>query len=217
MIIKSKKQDDMARLTFTERNINSYKKAVDVPKELIEKYAQVLPEKLIDIWKSMGFGIYEDGFIQFVNPEEYEFIFEYVDKLLEPSIIWATTALGDLVMWEGNKGWTISPEEGNRNVLINVRQCNSHVIGEMDFVLDFVLGDEHGIKDKSYFASKPFLDNKSKLPPLEYGQCYGYTPAIALGGSASSKNLKVVDVKTYINIIGQSTGKIVDLMIEERR
>jgi len=52
---------------------------------------------------------------------------------------------------------------------------------------------------------------------LEYGQCYGYTPVIALGGSASSKNLKVVDVKTYINIIGQSTGKIVDLMIEERR
>ena len=72
----------------------------------------------------MGFGIYEDGFLQLVNPDEYDFMFEYIDKLLERSIILATTALSDLVMWEGNKGWTISPEEGNRNVLINVRRCD---------------------------------------------------------------------------------------------
>ena len=31
----------------------------------------------------MGYGIYEDGFIQFINPDEYEFVFDYIDKLLE--------------------------------------------------------------------------------------------------------------------------------------
>ena len=201
----------MARLTFFERNINTYKKAADVPKELIEKYTGILPVELIEIWKNMGFGIYEDGFLQLVNPEEYDFVFEYIDKLLEPSIVWATTALGDMVMWVGNKGWTISPEEGNRNELINIRQCNSHVIGEMDFVLESVVGDEHGIKDKGYFASKPYLDVKGILPPLEYGQCYGYVPAIVLGGSASIKNLKIIDVKSYIDVIGQTVGKIIDL------
>ena len=201
----------MARLTFTERNQNSYEKAGDVPESLIQKYTGMLPDELIEIWKNMGFGIYEDGFLQLVNPDEYEFMFEYIDKLLEPSIIWATTALGDLVMWEGNKGWTISQEEGNRNVLINVRRCNSHVIGEMGFVLNFIVGDEYGIKDKAFFASKPYLEIKGKLPPLKYGECYGYVPAIALGGKASSKNLKVVDVITYIDIIGQTVGKIIDL------
>lgn len=35
----------------------------------------------------MGFGIFEDGFVQLVNPVEYEFAFDYIDKLLEPSII----------------------------------------------------------------------------------------------------------------------------------
>lgn len=201
----------MARLTFVERNRDSYKKVTDVPEKLIEKYSGVLPDELIEIWKNMGFGIYEDGFIQLVNPDEYDFIFEYVDKLLEPSIVYATTALGDVLMWEGNKGWTISPKEGNRNVFINVRHCNSHVIGDMRFILNFVMGDEHGIIDKGYFASKPYLDIKGKLPPLEYGQCYGYVPAIALGGSKSVKNLKIVDTKTYIDITGQAVGKIIDL------
>lgn len=31
------------------------------------------------------------------------------------------------------------------------------------------------------------------------------------GGRASNKNMQVVDAKTYINIIGQAVGKIIDL------
>ncbi|MDR0605083.1 MAG: DUF1851 domain-containing protein [Bacteroidales bacterium] len=201
----------MARLNFEERNRNSYQKISDVPKEVIDKYKGVLPNELITIWKTMGFGIYENGFLQLVNPDEYEFVFEYVDKLLEPSIVWATTALGDILMWEGNQNWTISEDEGNRNVLINVRRCNNHVVGDMEAVLDFFLGDETAIAHKDCFDSKPYLNIKGKLSPLEYGQCYGYVPAIALGGSASIKNLKIVDAKSYIDIIGQAVGKIVDL------
>lgn len=150
--------------------------------------------------------------MQLVNPDEYNFVFEYVDKLLEPSIIWAVTALGDLLMWEGNKNWTLSPDEGDRVVMINVRKCNSHIISDsMDGLLDIFLADKEYWPDKEYFAAKPYLDIKGKLPPLQYGECYGYFPALALGGSASIKNLKITDAKTYIDIIGQAAGKIVDL------
>nr|WP_255406536.1 T6SS immunity protein Tdi1 domain-containing protein [Prevotella sp. KH2C16] len=55
------------------------------------------------------------------------------------------------------------------------------------------------------------LDIKGKIPALQYSQCYGYVPALALGGKASNKNLQVVDAKTYIDIIGQVAGKIIDL------
>jgi hypothetical protein len=202
----------MALLTFEERNKNSYKKVSDVPQEVINKYKGILPDELVAIWKTMGFGIYEEGFLQLVNPDEYDFVFDYVDKLLEPSIIWAVTALGDLIMWEGNENWTIASDEGDRNNLINVRKCSSHVIGGgMDGFLDIFLADKEYWSDKDYFAAKPYLDIKGKLPLLKYGECYGYVPAIALGGSASMKNLKIVDAKTYIDIIGQAAGKIVDL------
>ena len=202
----------MALLRFEERNRDNYQKVSDIPQEVINKYKNLLPKELINIWETMGFGIYEEGFLQLVNPDEYEFVFEYVDKLLEPSIIWAVTALGDLLMWEGNENWTISPEEGDRVKIINVRKCNSQILGaSMDGVLNIFLADKEYLPDKEYFAAKPYLDIKGKLPPLEYGQCYGYFPALALGGSASIKNLKITGVKTYIEIIGQAAGKIIDL------
>ncbi len=114
-------------------------------------------------------------------------------------------------MWEGNKNWAISSNEGDRVNMINIRNRTDCILGDMEFVLDFPLGDITTIVNKEYFASKPYIDIKGKLPALKYGECYGYFPALALGGSASVKNLKVTDTKTYIDIIGQATGKIVDL------
>lgn len=195
---------------FISRNINTYIKTADVPKNIIDKYKGILPEELIYIWEKMGFGIYENGFLQMVNPDEYEFIFEYVDKLLEPTIVWGITALGDLLVWEGNENWTIAPDEGNRFFLLNVRSCKRGVIGDIDATLNTFIGREFFIKDKDFFNSKVYLDIKDKLPKLNYGECYGYVPALALGGSKSVKNLKVVDAKAYIHLIGQAVGKIID-------
>ena len=201
----------MERLTFEERNQNNYVKHSDVSIETINKYKGRLPDELLNIWNIMGYGIYENGFIQLVNPDDYDFVFKYIDKLLEPSIVFAITAMGDLLIWEGNKNWTIAPNEGNRVKQIDVRKCKSRVIGEIDFVFDILLGDDYGISGKNFFDSKPYLDIKDKLPTLEYGQCYGYVPALVLGGKVSNKNLQVVDAKTYIDIIGQAVGKIIDL------
>ncbi|MDQ7737895.1 DUF1851 domain-containing protein [Prevotella corporis] len=201
----------MARLTFEERNQNNYVKHSDVSIETINKHKGKLPDELLNIWNIMGYGIYENGFIQLVNPDDYDFVFKYIDKLLEPSIVFAITAMGDLLIWEGNKNWTIAPNEGNRVKQIDVRKCKSRVIGEIDFVFDILLGDDYGISGKNFFDSKPYLDIKDKLPTLEYGQCYGYVPALVLGGKVSNKNLQVVDAKTYIDIIGQAVGKIIDL------
>ena len=138
----------MARLTFEERNKNNYTKYGDVPIKTINKYKWVLPDELLTIWQNMGYGIYEDGFIQFINPDEYEFVFDYIDKLLEPSIVFGVTALGDLLIWEGNNNWTISPDEGNRVLLINIRKCTSEILGDMYFLLNFTLWDETAIIDK---------------------------------------------------------------------
>ena len=199
---------------FIERNQHTYVKHSDAPKEVIEKYKNMyqgqsyFPEELIWIWENMGFGVYEDGFLQIVNPSEYEFVFEYIDKLLEPRVVWGVTALGDLLVWEGNDNWTIAPDEGNRIDLIDVSNLDNKVLGgAIDVDLNILLGDEDDLID--FYNAKPYLQIKGKLPKLEYGQCYGYVPALALGGTKSNKNLKVVDTRSYIDIIGQSVGKII--------
>ena len=199
---------------FIERNQHTYVKHSDVPKEIIDKYKNMyqgqsyFPEELIWVWENMGFGVYEDGFLQIVNPDEYEFVFEYIDKLLEPTVVWGVTALGNLLVWEGNDNWTIAPDEGNRYSFIDVNELKDSVdSSRVDVFLNILVNDEEDLTED--FAAKPYLQIKGKLPKLEYGQCYGYVPALVLGGAKSNKNLKVVDIKSYIDIIGQSVGKII--------
>ena len=199
---------------FIERNQHTYAKHSDAPKEVIEKYKKIyqgqsyFPEEMIWIWENMGFGVYEDGFLQIVNPDEYEFVFEYIDKLLEPTVVWGVTALGNLLVWEGNDNWTIAPDEGNRYSFIDVNELKDSVdSSRVDVFLNILVNDEEDLTED--FAAKPYLQIKGKLPKLEYGQCYGYVPALVLGGAKSNKNLKVVDTKSYIDIIGQSVGKII--------
>ena len=61
---------------FIERNKNTYTKVYDAPQEVISKYSGVLPYELINIWKIFGLGIFEDGFLQLVNPDEYQEILD---------------------------------------------------------------------------------------------------------------------------------------------
>ncbi len=200
---------------FISRN-QDYQKVADVPQELINKYEQMFngkfPKEIVWIWQNMGFGVYEDGYLQFVNPKEYEFVFEYIDKRLDPTIVIGVSALGDLWLWEGNDNWTIAPDEGNRLSIINIRTLKKNVMGGgIDVDLNILIADEEDLEDTEVYDAKPYLDIKDDLPKLEYGQCYGYVPALALGGKKSNKNLQIVDAKSYIDIIGQAVGKIYDL------
>lgn len=194
---------------FIVRNKDTYEKVSEVPKELIAKYETILPQELIYIWKTMGLGIYEDGYLQIINPEEWDFVFQYIDKILEPSVVIGITALGDLLVWEGNDNWTIAPDEGNRLAFFNLRSMSKKIQGELHYYLKFRVKMTSFLEEE--YNAKPYLQMKDKLPKLAYGQCYGYVPALPLGGKQSNKNLKVVDAKAYINLIGEAVGKIYGL------
>ncbi|GJQ05431.1 GAD-like domain-containing protein [Capnocytophaga canimorsus] len=194
---------------FIIRNKDTYIKVADVPQELIDKYKNILPDELIWLWENMGFGIYENGYLQLVNPEEWDFVFEYIDKILEPAVVIGITALGDILVWEGNDNWTIAPDEGNRLAFFNIRNLSKKVQGKIRHFFQFRINMTSMLEEE--YKAKPYLEMKDKLPKLEYGQCYGYVPALALGGSRSNKNLQVVNAKAYIHIIGQAVGKIYDL------
>lgn len=200
---------------FFIRN-SKYIKHRDVPLELIQKYTGILPEPILEVWRRTGFGIYEHGFIQFVNPEEWDFVFEYIDLINSPVVVFAITALGDLLTWEGlGLGG-----QGNHVNLVFVNDCDDEVKSSED--IGYFLGEELDTKqddplyeDFSYFLeefrAKNYIKVKKILSPLKYGQCYGYVPLPALGGKKSYKNLQVVEAKTYVDMIGQAVGKIIDL------
>ena len=51
-------------------------------------------------------------------------------------------------------------------------------------------------------------DAVSKYDPLEYDECFGYTPLLPLGGSEKVDNIKKVKIKPHIDLITQFVGRI---------
>lgn len=197
---------------FFTRN-SKYIKHQDVSKELISKYTGILPEPILEVWRRMGLGIYEHGFIQFVNPDEWGFAIDYLINLPYRTTILGITALGDLLVWV-DQSPTVSVD------IIFVNNGESKVLSGSD--INFWLGygldtkqDTPEHEDFEYFLDEFRAQNyhkvKGLLPPLKYGQCYGYVPLPALGGKKSYKSLQVVDAKIYVDMIGQAVGKIIDL------
>ena len=200
---------------FFDRN-QDYIKYSDVPQVLIDKYTGVLPEPILEVWRRTGFGIYEHGFVQFVNPDEWTFVFDYIDLINDPVIVIGITALGDLITWEGMG----MGGQGNHINVIFVNDCDDDVMSDFDTAFWLGMGLDINMKDETHkdfefyveeWRSKNYQKVKRVLPPLAYGQCYGYTPIPALGDKKSYKTLQIVDAKTYVDMIGQASGKIIDL------
>lgn len=113
---------------FFLRNMGDYIKHSDVSDELIQKYTGILPEPILEVWRRTGFGIYEHGFIQFVDPEEWVFVFEYIDLINDPAVVFAITALGDLLTWEGMG----LGGQGKHVNLVFVNDCDDEVKSSED-------------------------------------------------------------------------------------
>ena len=91
----------MARLNFIERNKNHYIKNENVSSEIINKYKDKLPDELLTIWETLGYGIFGDGYLKIVNPNDYKDLLEetYIPVHKDPIVMFAT-AMSDLIIWE---------------------------------------------------------------------------------------------------------------------
>lgn len=193
---------------FIARN-TTYKKDRDVDPSLIEKYRDVLPAEILYIWENYGFGTFENGFIRFVDPEAYNSLLGYCDIYLEPTIVFGVTALGDLLVWEGNKNATVAQNEGNRYAVFLFRKGKKEILGTRPFVINRKIGDREFIEDKDYFdASVYFKIAEAERERLAIDESFGFSPLPALGGKEKVENIKIVKTKEYLDMIGQMVGQV---------
>ena len=139
---KLTKQEQEDIELFFDRN-QDYIKYSDVPQVLIDKYTGVLPEPILEVWRRTGFGIYEHGFVQFVNPDEWTFVFDYIDLINDPVIVIGITALGDLITWEGMG----MGGQGNHINVIFVNDCDDDVMSDFDTAFWLGMGLDINMKD----------------------------------------------------------------------
>ncbi len=164
--------------------------------DLLQKYSEILPHKILSLWKKNGFGTIIDGYLKIVNPENFKDLLEdiYSPKYENPIVLFAT-AMGDLIIWENNY-----------LVMLDFRHSKSKVL-ESGF--EYFLDD---LEDEEYLEEEllwnPYKNANKKLGELNYDECYGYVPILAAGGAEKVENLQKVKIKEHIAIITQLTGKM---------
>ena len=168
-----------------------------VDESILQQYEQVLPEKLLEFWRTFGFGSLATNYIKVINPNEYIDLLNsvYVSPINEIAIPIFITGLGDFIVWENSY-----------TVLINLRKGMSEVVESgFDFFLDD-LSDEDFLKED--LKNKNYPEIVSRSGELSFDECYAYFPLVELGGAEKVENLKKVKIKEYISIVAQSLGQI---------
>ena len=166
-----------------------------VPKEIIKKYKEKIPEQFIEIWEKFGFGIFQQGYFKVINPDDYiEFIREsYFEKNCTPLLV---TSFGDIVVWEKNEYLT----------LISYRYGNFDCL---EYGCDFFLTD---LSDNKYverhFKNRNFYNSLEKLGIPAYDECYAYVPLLSLGGAEKPENLQKVKLREHLELMFQMQGQI---------
>lgn len=173
-----------------------YKINSKVDSEIINKYKEVLPKKLISVWENYGFGCVLNGYLKVINPDEYQTVIDMSYFRANVSTPIFVTAFGDIITWEENR-------------YIRMVKYKNGTFKGISSGFDFFWEDAN----TDYFCKEFFeLDkyNKaiSKLGKLEYDECFGYVPLLGLGGSEKVENLKKVKIKEHIELITQLVGKI---------
>lgn len=178
-----------------EKTLNDFKINSKVPSEIIEKYKNLVPKEIIDLWQEYGFGTFMQGYFKSVNPEEYIDILQECSQRYTDSVVLFATGMGDLVLWADGYVRLLNFRYG---VLKTVMP---------NFLYFFKSLDSEKFRDE-YLKWKPYPEAVENWGELSYEDCFGYTPLLGLGGAEKVENLKKVKLKEHILIITEFMGPV---------
>ena len=165
---------------------------------LAETLTEIIPSKLISIWKEKGFCSFNDGVITLVNPVEYNSFCEPLfakSAVLSSSFttyyVIAKTAFGNLLVWAKH------PDESWYLGYVDIMCNNFEVISDDDFnyFFDVLLKDEDYLEE--YFDLRLFIQCKDQLGTLTPTECYGFNPIPAVAGKVAKDQAQRLPFKAY--------------------
>ena len=167
-----------------------------VSSESMLKYQDKVPKELIEIWKNYGFGSFMDGYLRIINPDDYIELLNNSYFRANVSIPIMVTAFGDIVTWEEQRYVGIIDYRHGIN--------NTMAAG---FEIFLMILKEHTFQ-KRFFDLELYKDAFEQYGKLNYNECFGFVPLIAIGGTESVKNIKKVKIREYIAIICDLMGGV---------
>jgi len=162
-----------------------------VPAASVVAHRKSLPERLIAEWEDSGWCAYADGLIWLVDPDELKAPLKEWMGAANMSIPFARTAFGHLFLWNADAAYMLDPQYGTLAKIVN----------KIEVVFDYVLCREQYLDD--VLDRKLYRKALKRLGPLEFDDCYGFEPAIALGGPGTLDTLRKVKLREHLSILAQ--------------
>ena len=176
--------------------LKDFKQVAVMPQEVVDKYRDKVPADLVQIWEEDGLGTFLDGYLKVINPEDYLELVQETYFRGDISIPIFATAFGDIITWEKNEFLGMVKYK-NRTFDI--------FLENFSLFLKF-LPDESFTDD--YFELPLYYEAIEKYGPLDYTQCFGFVPLLALGGFKDVEHLDKVKIYEHILLITQLAGNI---------
>ena len=176
--------------------LKDFKKVADMPQDVIDKYQDQVPTELLQIWQEDGLGTFLDGYLKVINPDDYSELVKETYFRGEVSIPIFVRAFGDI----------ITLEDGKTLRKVMYREGSFVLIpgGIKYFIID--LRDKEFVKET--FDIDFFQDAVQKHGELDYTQCFGFVPLLALGGFKDVDHLDKVKILEHLYLISELVGGI---------
>ena len=160
--------------------------------EIVEKYKGILPEQLIAEWQEEGWCGFAQGLLWLVNPDDLqEPLAEWLEAKSSGAHAFVRTAFGDVIFWTDHGIFFL---DVNHETVFEMTQ-------NIEIVFHFGLCDEDYLDNA--IGRKLFREALRRLGPLEADECYGFVPAIPLGGPGTVETLQKVKLREYLSILAQ--------------
>ena len=178
-----------------EEILNDFKKEKDMPKEVIEKYRNLVPKEMIEIWEKYGLGSFLSGYLRVINPDDYKELVEETYFRGNVAIPIFITAFADVVTWE----------EDELIGMIEYKTLDVNAIWEgMDNFFEL-------LSNKRFLEKNFELEMYNKALKLYgevgYEDCYCFVPVIPVGGK-KIENLQKGKAFTHIEVIVYLMGRV---------
>jgi len=171
-----------------------------VPAEIIDEYRGRVPDELVDIWQTYGYGSFGGGFLRVIDPKLYEAeVGDCIGKTQGDGIAIPimVTGLGDLITWEPSAGV----------IAILYREGRTRGLGELATFLNLVRrgGARHLSRALDWDLFPEAVAAHGELP---YDQSFIFVPLLSLGGKAKVENLHKRETIAAIQVAVDLQGVI---------
>lgn len=171
--------------------------ATPMPAAQLARLTSTAPPLLVELWRQHGLGLYGDGLIQLIDPEQFRPVLaEWLGGDKPNYLPFAMSAFGQLYY---HRQLTPTDED--------VCYLDPHYRDILDCVWDLEEFFEgyllHADVREHHLREPLFREALALHGPLPPGSMYCFTPAVALGGDEAADGLTVGDAAVHLSLLFQ--------------